>query len=301
MGLDLNYIKTFLQVVSAGNFARAAEQLQYAQSTVTAQMHAIEQELGAPLFERVGRKNYLTPTGEEFLKYCSELQNILQKISGVGQQGYDAEFTLRIGVLQSLLFDSFLGTLPVIREKYPNATVTLKVCNTQELMELMRQHALDMAYISGPLNTDPAFTSLFTKKTEIVFVAGPGHRLAGQKKVPLDELLRCPFIMTETSGQTYYTFHALAAAANRTPVCPIMVNDISAIAALLRNSDLLAFLPRPALSSLLHTDDLVALDADIPPQVYYSQILVRKSTWISPAMSEIVAAMERLRADPTAL
>ena len=148
--MDLNYIKTFLQVVSAGNFARAAEQLQYAQSTVTAQMHAIEQELGAPLFERVGRKNYLTPTGEEFLKYCSELQNILQKISGVGQQGYDAEFTLRIGVLQSLLFDSFLGTLPVIREKYPNATVTLKVCNTQELMELMRQHALDMAYISGP-------------------------------------------------------------------------------------------------------------------------------------------------------
>ena len=78
--MDLNYIKTFLQVVATGNFAKAAEQLQYAQSTVTAQIHAIEQELGVPLFERVGRKNYLTPTGEEFLRYATELQNILQKI-----------------------------------------------------------------------------------------------------------------------------------------------------------------------------------------------------------------------------
>ena len=86
--MDLNYIKTFLQVVSTGNFAKAAEQLQYAQSTVTAQIHAIEQELGVALFERVGRKNYLTPAGEEFLKYCTDLQNIIQQISGIGHQSW---------------------------------------------------------------------------------------------------------------------------------------------------------------------------------------------------------------------
>ncbi len=125
--MDLNYIKTFLQVVATGNFAKAAEQLQYAQSTVTAQIHAIEQELGVPLFERVGRKNYLTPTGEEFLRYATELQNILQKISGVGHQGSNTAFSLRIGILQSLLFGSFLNVISIIREKYPNAVISIKV------------------------------------------------------------------------------------------------------------------------------------------------------------------------------
>jgi len=289
--LDLNYIKTFLQVVSTGNFAKAAEQLQYAQSTVTAQIHAIEQELGAPLFERVGRKNYLTPTGEEFLKHCSDLQSLLHKISGVAHQGNDAEFTLRIGVLQSLLFDSFLSTIPVIREQYPNATVSLKVCNTLEALELLRQNNLDMAYISAPMNKDPAFTSLYAKQRQMVFVAGPRHKLAEKKRIPLEEVLNYPFIMTETTGQTYYTFHNLAASVNRSPACPIMVNDISAIAELLRSDDLLAFLPQPAISNRLHTDDLVRLDVDVPPQVYYSQLLVRKSTWVSPAMKDIVSLM----------
>lgn len=292
--MDLNYIKTFLQVVAAGNFAKAAEQLQYAQSTVTAQIHAIEQELGVPLFERVGRKNYLTPTGEEFLKYATDLQNLLQRISGVGHQGSTTEFSLRIGILQSLLFGTFLDAIPVIREKYPNAVISIKVCNTQELLELLRHNALDMIFVSGPLNSDPSLACLYTKKTQMVFLSGYNHQLAVQRKISLEEVFKHPFVLTEPSGQTYSTFYSLVAITNQTVVCPIMVNDISAIAALLRNNLFLAFLPRTAISRFLHTDDLVVLDVDIPPQVYYSQILVRKSTWISPAMSDIVSLINKL-------
>lgn len=294
--MDLSYIKTFLQVVAAGNFAKAAEQLQYAQSTVTAQIHALEQELGVPLFERVGRKNHLTPSGEEFLKYATELQNTLQKISGVGHPGSNTAFSLRIGILQSLLFGNFLNVIPVLREKYPNAVLSVKVCNTREMVELLRHNALDMVFLSGPLNNDPSLACLYTKKNRMVFLSGRGHPLASRKAIPLEQALQYPFVLTEPSGQTYAAFYSLAASTSQTVQCPIMVNDICAIAELLRGDGFLAFLPQTAVSRFLHTSDLVMLDVDVPPQVYYSQILVRKSTWISPAMGDIVSLIREFNA-----
>lgn len=299
--MELNYIKTFLQVVASGNFAKAAEQLQYAQSTVTAQIHALEQDLGVPLFERVGRKNYLTPAGEEFLKHSTELHNILQRLSGVGYQGNNTEFCLRIGILQSLLFGTFLNTIPTLREKYPNAIISIKVCNTQELMDLLRQNTLDMAFISGPLNSDPTLASLYTKKTKLVFLSGSEHELAKRKHIPLEDVLKYPFVLTEPSGQAYSTFYSLVATTNQTVECPIMINDIGAIAILLRKHPFLAFLPQSAISHFLHTDDLVILDVDVPPQIYYSQFLVRKSTWISPAMNDIVSLVKSLNSSEQSL
>lgn len=295
--MDLNNIKTFLQVVSTGNYAKAAEQLQYAQSTVTAQIHTIEQELGVPLFERVGRKNYLTPAGEEFLKYCTDLQNIIQQISGIGQQGHNTEFALRIGVLQSLLIGTFLRVIPIMHEKYPKASFSIKVCDAHELLDLLRQGALDMIFISGPLNNDPSLACLYTRRTQMFFVSGSSHELAGEKNIPLEEVLKYPFVLTEPTRPTYLTFYSLVATTNQSADCPIMVNDIGAIAALLSNSKFLAFLPQPAVSQPQYTDKLVALDVAVPPQIYYSQLLVRKSTWISPAMTDIISLMEELTSE----
>ena len=164
-------------------------------------------------------------------------------------------------------------------------------------MELLRQNALDMAFLSGPINNDPSLACLYTKKNRMVFVSGREHPLANQKRVSLDALLKYSFVLTEPTGQTYSTFYSLVAATNHEAKCPIMVNDICAIAALLRNNDFLAFLPQNAISPFLHTNDLVVLEADVPPQIYHSQRLVRKSTWISPVMSDIVALISKLNAE----
>ena len=196
-------------------------------------------------------------------------------------------------MLQSLLFDSFLQTIPLIQQKYPNAIITLKVANTHELLELLTQNRLDIIFISGPLNTDPSLERLFTKREQMIFVSGSGHPLSRRKKIPLEEVLDYSFVLTETTGQTYFTFHNLAATIDRTPKCSVMVNDITAITVFLRDNRLLSFLPRPAISHTLHTDDLVALDVAAPPQIYYSQILIRRSTWISPAIKQLVSIMEQ--------
>ena len=289
--MDLNNIKTFLQVVETGSFAGAAQELQYAQSTVTAQVQALERELGFPLFERIGRKNHLTNEGAEFLRYANELQYTLQKVSGIGQQADDAHFTLRVGVVQSLLFDTLLDVVPLFRQKYPHVLVALKTSNTLELRDMLRQNKLDLIYISAPPNIDPALSRLYLRKSDVAFVSGQRHPLAGRGRLSLDAVLQYPFVLSDPTGQSYAIFQNLIASTGLNAQCSITVNDNGAIAAFLQDQHSVSLLPRPAISR----ENLAVLDVDIPPQAYYCQILVRKNTWISPATEHLLSLIRQLR------
>lgn len=292
--LDLNYIKTFLQVIESGSVAKAAEVLQYAQSTVSTQIQALETELGFSLFERVGRKNYLSNEGMEFLQYANDLRYTLQKISKIGQQPSETRFSLRIGVLESLLFDTLLRAIPVFKESYPNAFIMLKVGNAQELLEMLHQNSVDIIFISAAPNTDPSLSCLYTKKSDITFVSAPGHPLACRKNISLPEVLQYPFVLSAPTGQCYGIFHDLVAAEGLTANCTITVNENHAIAAFLQDNRSLSVIPMPAASYFLRSDTLTILDINIPPQSYYTQILVRKSTWISPAIQRLLSIIKEL-------
>ncbi|MEW5734239.1 MAG: LysR family transcriptional regulator, partial [Thermodesulfobacteriota bacterium] len=71
--MDHQQLKTFRTVATLMNFNKAAELLHYAQSSVSAQVKALENELGVLLFERTGKKIRLTPSGEKMLLYAHKL------------------------------------------------------------------------------------------------------------------------------------------------------------------------------------------------------------------------------------
>ena len=292
--MDLINIKTFLRVVEAGSFSRAADDLGYAQSTVTAQIQALEKEIGHSLFERIGRKNYLTDVGMEFLQYANDIQYILQKASAIGQQSDDVHISLRVGVLESLLFSTTLKLIPMFKKRYKNAHIYLKVGHAAELVEMLKQNLLDMVYISDTLNTDPALECCYKKKELMVFLSGANHECAKQSKVPMETVMEYPFIVTEPTGHCYNSLLALAAAAGKNLVYDIMVNDIGAIAVLLTDNKSVSFLPECSLERYGSMYNLTKLDVDIPEQVYFSQVLIRKSKWMSPAMEHYISIIRKL-------
>ena len=71
--MELRHLFTFIAVVEAGSFTRAASHLDYAQSSVTAQIQSLEAELGTPLFNRLGNKIVLTEAGQRFLQYAQDI------------------------------------------------------------------------------------------------------------------------------------------------------------------------------------------------------------------------------------
>ena len=71
--MELRNLNTFLRITQLGSFTKAAKELGYATSTITAQIQQLEEEIGTPLFERMGRKNVLTPAGQELIPYAQQM------------------------------------------------------------------------------------------------------------------------------------------------------------------------------------------------------------------------------------
>ena len=135
--MEIRNLTTFLQVVSIKNFTQAARTLGYSQSNVSAQIQQLEREVGAPLFNRIGRQVTLTQYGEELIPYAQKIvstaflmENFLKSEKALGG-------TVRVGMVESLYEILFESTLLRYHQRFPHVKVELVVDDTATLKEGM--------------------------------------------------------------------------------------------------------------------------------------------------------------------
>lgn len=286
--MDIRNIQTFIRAAELGSFTKVAEELQYVQSTVSMQIQQLERELGYPLFDRIGKRVSLTALGAEFLNYAYKITQAMQEASSLNKNPEDICGTLRVGVLESLLFGKFLGLLPGFRNTYRKVSLQLKMGQTTELLQMLKQNQLDMVYLSAGLNTDPDLRCHYKRREQLIFISSPEHPVAKEKKVSVNTLFNYDFVVTEHSGICYGKLRELAARYNVSLRSSVEVDSTVAIASLVQKNMALAFLPEYSVQKFLEDKSLVAVDVDIEPQIYYSQILSHKRRWVSPLMEELI-------------
>src|SRR5690606_36391536 len=100
--VDVRQLETFRKVAQLGSITRAATELRYAQSTVTAQIKALESELNVALVKRSGRGIQLTAAGERFLPYAERILQLVAEARHNLRPAADPSGTLLIGTMQSI-------------------------------------------------------------------------------------------------------------------------------------------------------------------------------------------------------
>ena len=293
--MDIRNIHTFIRVAELKSFTKAADELNYVQSTVTMQIQQLERELGYPLFDRIGKKVSLTSLGMEFLAYAYEILHAVEKAETLGRDTDSIRGMLRLGVSESILFGVLIDFLPAFKKKYKNLDLRIKTGHTTELLEQLKQNQLDMLYLSANLNTEPDLRCHYVCPEYMVFLSGAGHSMAKKKKIPLKELMTNDFLVTEREGICYGRLRELTAQYNVTLRDSVEIDNIFIIADLVQKGMGLAFLPEYAVQKRLEEGTLVKLDVDIPPQIYYSQVLCHKSRWMSPFMTGLIEMIKAAR------
>ena len=293
--MDVRNIHTFIRVAELKSFTKAAEELNYVQSTVTMQIQQLEKELGYPLFDRIGKKVSLTSLGVEFLTYAYEILHAVEKAEMLGKDSGDIHGVLRLGVSESILFGAMMDILPAFKIKYKNLDLRIKTGHTTELLEQLKHNQLDMLYLSANLNTEPELQRYYVHRENIVFLGGAGHSLAQRKKIPLQELMTYDFLVTEREGICYGRLRELTEQYNVTFSDSVEIDNIFVIAELVEKGMGLAFLPEYAVQKRLEEGTLVKLDVNVPQQIYYSQVLCHKSRWMSPFMAGLIEMIQESR------
>ncbi|HEX6997995.1 MAG TPA: LysR family transcriptional regulator [Gammaproteobacteria bacterium] len=168
--MDTELVRTFLSVVAAGNFVKAAERLFVTQSTVSARIQSLEQELGCQLFVRNKAGTTLTPAGRQFQKHATSLMRTVERARqelGV-TKGFRASLTLggRIGIWEGLL----LPILPAIRAAAPDVAVRAEIGFEEDLMLGLVEGRVDIAVMYTP-QARPGLVVEALLEEELILVA----------------------------------------------------------------------------------------------------------------------------------
>ena len=171
--MDLRSLEYFLAVAEERSFTRAAQRCFVTQPTISAQMQALERELGEPLFDRGQRVVTLTDGGRLLLPYARECLRAVRDAK--------AEFSARTGLLRGELRIGTGGgvehtTIPTLlgalRQKFPGIDIDVTETTSAPLLEMVLQGGLHAAVIAMPPEQLPATISaapMFTEQIVAVF------------------------------------------------------------------------------------------------------------------------------------
>ncbi len=154
--MEIRNLITFTKVAETQSLSKAAKALGYAQSTVTMQMQQLEQELGAQLYERVGKQIRITQTGQEFLSYAGAIVRMSEEALKVGRQQDTSAVSgsLRLGIL-SPLSPAVGSAIARYLQSYPQVDLEVQtVQNPDDLLFRLRHNEIDLALTLDTLYTD---------------------------------------------------------------------------------------------------------------------------------------------------
>ena len=186
--MELRHLQTFHAAVRHGSFVRAAESLQYAQSTITLQVQQLEHSLGVKLFERDGRRLRLTEAGrllhdrtERLLEGVTSLRETMASLA-TGESGY-----VRFGAIEPSASRRLAPALVEFSAERPNVRLSIEVSGTATVSERVASGELDAGLCSPPSSRlGLRFEPLFVEPMALLLPAD--HPLAASPEITIGAL-----------------------------------------------------------------------------------------------------------------
>ncbi len=193
--MELHQLRYFCAVAETGSFSRAAEQSHVSQPSLSQQIMKLEDELGARLFDRLGRSVRLTDLGKTFLPRARGVLRELEAAKGdVVEHKDSVGGSVSIGVIPTVAPYLLPPYLTSFSQKYPQAHLTVIEEITPVLLERLRAGTIDVAILALPIRGHEFEISPLL--TERLFAALPAkHKLASRRSLSLKDLRAEPFLL----------------------------------------------------------------------------------------------------------
>jgi LysR family cyn operon transcriptional activator len=245
--MEFRHLRYFLAVADALHFTKAAEGLPVSQPALSAQVKQLEQEVGVPLFDRVGRSVQLTRAGTIFREHARRAlrEMELAQLAIAEAEGLQSG-TLAVGVVQTV--NAYL--VPEIVSRFsalhPGVGLKLDELSGPDIEAGVRSGLLDVGIGFVPVNCDHIESQLMFEE-DFVFIASHRHRFAKRRHLALSSLADEALILLPSIFCTRQLLNASFEHAGVQPKIIIEMNSIEGILATVRTSKLATILPRLSL------------------------------------------------------
>jgi len=200
--VTLRQLRVFATAARHMNFSRAAEELHLSQPAVSTQIKEFAAYVGLPLFERIGRRTYLTAAGAEMLACANAIaQRLKEAEDAVAQLKGVTGGRLNVAVISAGDY-FFPRVLAAFGATHPGVTFNLTVHNREGLLRQLADNLTDLAVMVRPPREMDIVALPFAPHPYVI-VAPPGHPLAGARQIPRSALNGERFVQRETGSDTW--------------------------------------------------------------------------------------------------
>ncbi len=291
--MEIRQLKAFIAVAKLHSFTRAAELLDYAQSSITAQVGALESELNTKLFERLGRQVTLTKDGENLLPYAEKILKLNSEATELVSGSAVPRGALSVGAVETSCIYRLPPLLQEYRKLFPGVDLTMMNGYPDDLIHSLKENKIDVAFFMGQAITNPDLVSETLLDEPMVLISAAGHPLS--KRVPVTPL--------DIQGETMI----LCSCCYRATLKKIFENRGLQVGSILKFANIearkrctinglgITILPRITVEAELIQGTLVDLGWNSPDFNIITQVAYHKDKWISPALHAFLElARERI-------
>ena len=287
-------VAAFVKVVEYNSFTKAADSLGYSQAAVTAQIKALEKELGAPLFDRLGKRVFLTQAGRTFLPYALDLLRAEEAaLHSVGPAA-EIEGELHLCSASSLAADVLPGILLEYLKLHPKVKISVRLSDyPEDTTRMLARGEIDFLSEVGKEMAYPDFLLAGKRREPMVFVTYPGNPLLRRKEISVADVVRDRFVMSDRDYAGYSVMLEEQLQQRDLLVDPVLVlGSVAGVVNVVRGGFGSSFIPRYAAARYLDSGELAELPVSDLQLDVYSFFVYNGERWLNPAMREFIRIVE---------
>ena len=286
--MELRQLQTFVTITQTESFSRAAEILGYTQSALTVQIRLLENELGVKLFDRMGKKVYLTAAGRQFLDHATQIIRDINRAREFAKSEEELCGPIHVGTLESLCFSKLPRILNSFRSRHPRVPVKITASTPNQLIDMMERNQLDLIYILDRPRYNDNWNKVMEVREPIVFVASPSCGLGGDRAIGLEEIMDEPFFLTEKNENYRRELDCFLESQGMVLTPFLEISNTEFIIRMIRKNRGISYLPLFAVQEYVKRGELAVLDVADFRLAMYQQVIYNRNKWVTKEMDAFI-------------
>ena len=279
-GMDLRQLEIIRAIADTGSFTAAGEKLHVSQSAISRQIILLEDELGEPVFHRIGRRIRITPAGEALLQLSHRVfQDLQETVSSISDKRESLRGTMRLVGGMTVCLYVFPALLAEVRRIHPHLDLKITVGSAERSIAMLRSGAGDLGMITLPVEATDLI-SVPVLEEELLLITYPAHPLAKKKSVAPPDLDGQAFVLFETGSITRQLVENLFAREGIRPEIIMETENVEIIKAMVRHGLGISIIPWQAAAADVRAGHLFC-------SRIAGRSLVRQTGWLYPKMSRL--------------
>ena len=286
--MELRNLITFIHVAELGSFTKAAEQLNYSQSTVSFQIKQLEDELDCLLFERINHTITLTERGHELVSYAHQVRALTEDFKDSLTKESECQGHIHIVTPDSVCEEMINSRYLDFHEKYPLISIKFTTADTSVMFDMLDHNEADAIITLDSHSYRKDYIIAKEQALSMHFVASSKSKFAKKRGLKVKDIINEPFVLTEY-GQGYRRVFDTELAKKSLEISPVLeIGRTDIITSLIAQSDMISYLPDFVTKDQIESGELCYLNVCDMKTDIWKQLIYHKNKWMSKSLKTVI-------------